>query len=144
MTHIICAKLAPPYVNPFLFDLLHDKSQLAEFVETITYAIDSSDFDSDVPRDPDTIAACDTIKTLVNAYVMDQSARETFLHEDRPQDDLTQEEYEDWLGILLAIQFASGELLRRIIAEIPRELIMAALSVLPEENQARARAIFYQ
>lgn len=144
MTHILCPELAPLPVTTLLDDWNSSRAEFSLFIEAVTADVDAADFGTSLPEQTASVCSCEAITILVQCRTVDSSVRQQFLQEERPQDDFEPEDFETWSGVLLALQFAGDELIERILKEIPIEFIAAAIMVLPEENQARARAIFYQ
>ena len=144
MTYILCPELAPIPVTSLLKDLQFDDTELHFFIEAITAGINVEDFGKSSLVPNASVCACEAIALLVHCRILDTNTRVAYLENERPQEDFEPEDYETWDGVLLAIQFASDELLARISSKIPIELIGASIAVIPPDHQKRARTVFYQ
>lgn len=144
MTYIICEDVAPAPVSSLLFDLYNNDHELALFIEAITENVDMTDFGQSSTDQSSSVCACEAIAIIVQSRTIPSETRVEFLQTECPQDDFQPEDFESWDGVLLAMQFASTELLDKIARRIPIELISGAIAVLSPDTQRYAKALFYQ
>jgi hypothetical protein len=144
MKHIICHDLAPAAVDFLLRTLYGDEAEFEVFMESVLSDVNEKDFGVSSSTDTASICSCEAITIVVQCRAVDLSVREEYLRDVRPQDNFEEEDFASWDGVLLALQFASTEVLVKISKRIPVELLACAIQILPPEVQSKAKQIFYQ
>jgi hypothetical protein len=83
---------------------------------------------------------CVIVSMMIHCMLITDHARHEYLQREEPQADFEENDLASWEGMVLAMQYASSEVLQILISKLPAELTAYGIQSLPDKNlQAHAR-----